>query len=164
MKMGWDETNLRLKVTIDSMDLGNLVFDSQRSNYTSPPGGRLTLVSGLPVMVSSVPSASTVRYTPYVGENTVLGLGTTEPLRGDIQAWAGWVMALWFGGRSLEKIATVIWRGRWFPMDLAILGLTVSSVSASGAILAAVSFWLNRGRSRSAPIRRLPARKRDRPL
>jgi hypothetical protein len=31
-------------------------------------------------------------------------------------------------------------------MDLAILGLTVSSVSAMGAILAAVSFWLNRGK------------------
>ena len=44
--------------------------------------------------------------------DTVLSLGTTEPLGGDIQAWAGWVMALWFGGRSLEKIATVIWRGR----------------------------------------------------
>src|SRR3954467_8572608 len=44
--------------------------------------------------------------------DTVLGFGTTEPLGGDIQAWAGWVMALWFGGRSLEKIATLIWRGR----------------------------------------------------
>src|SRR3954471_717942 len=31
-------------------------------------------------------------------------------------------------------------------MDLAILGLTVSSVSATGAIIAAVSFWLNRGK------------------
>ena len=31
-------------------------------------------------------------------------------------------------------------------MDLAILGLIVSSVSAMGAILAAVSFWLNRGK------------------
>lgn len=30
-------------------------------------------------------------------------------------------------------------------MDFVILGLTVSSVSAMGAILAAVSFWLNRG-------------------
>ena len=29
---------------------------------------------------------------------------------------------------------------------LAILGLTVSSVSAMGAILAAVTFWLNRGK------------------
>jgi hypothetical protein len=44
--------------------------------------------------------------------DTVLGLGITEPLGGDIQDWAGWVMALWFGGRSLEKIATVIWRGK----------------------------------------------------
>ena len=31
-------------------------------------------------------------------------------------------------------------------MDLAILGLIVSSVSAMGAILAAVSFWVNRGK------------------
>lgn len=44
--------------------------------------------------------------------DTVLGLGVTEPLGGDIRAWAGWVMALWFGGRSLEKIAALIWRGR----------------------------------------------------
>jgi hypothetical protein len=44
--------------------------------------------------------------------DTVLGLGTTEALGGDIQAWAGWVMALWFGGRSLEKVAAVIWRGK----------------------------------------------------
>ena len=43
--------------------------------------------------------------------DTVLGLGTTQPLGGDVQALAGWV-ALWFGGRSLEKIATVIWPGR----------------------------------------------------
>jgi hypothetical protein len=41
--------------------------------------------------------------------DTVLGWGTTEPLGGDIATWAGWVMALWFGGRSLEKIATTIW-------------------------------------------------------
>ena len=44
--------------------------------------------------------------------DTVLGLGTTEPLGGDIHVWAGWVMALWFGGRSLEKIATTIWGRR----------------------------------------------------
>jgi hypothetical protein len=31
-------------------------------------------------------------------------------------------------------------------MDLAILGLTASSVSGMGAILAGVSFWLNRGK------------------
>jgi len=44
--------------------------------------------------------------------DTVLGWGTTEPLGGDIATWAGWVMALWFGGRSLEKIATTIWGRR----------------------------------------------------
>jgi hypothetical protein len=31
-------------------------------------------------------------------------------------------------------------------MDFAILGLTAFSGSATGAILAAVSFWLNRGK------------------
>jgi chitodextrinase len=44
--------------------------------------------------------------------DTVLAWGTTEPLGGDIATWAGWVMALWFGGRSLEKIATTIWGRR----------------------------------------------------
>src|SRR3954447_21228508 len=28
--------------------------------------------------------------------DNVLGLGTTDPLGGDIAVWAGWVMALWF--------------------------------------------------------------------
>lgn len=40
----------------------------------------------------------------------VLGLGSTDPLGGDIQLWAGWVMSIWFGGRSLEKIARIIKR------------------------------------------------------
>lgn len=40
----------------------------------------------------------------------VLGLGSTDPLRGDLQVWAGWLMALWFGGRSLEKIARILKR------------------------------------------------------
>jgi len=43
--------------------------------------------------------------------DTVLGLGTTPPLGGDIATWAGMVMVTWFGGRSLEKIAQVF-RGR----------------------------------------------------
>lgn len=42
--------------------------------------------------------------------DTVLGLGTTPPLKGDLAVWAGWLMALWFGGRSLEKIARIIKR------------------------------------------------------
>lgn len=40
----------------------------------------------------------------------VLGLGSTDPLAGDLQVWAGWLMALWFGGRSLEKVARILRR------------------------------------------------------
>lgn len=40
----------------------------------------------------------------------VLGWGVTDPLSGDVQLWAGWVMSVWFGGRSLEKIARIIKR------------------------------------------------------
>jgi len=40
----------------------------------------------------------------------VLGWGTTDALSGDIREWAGWVMAVWFGGRSAEKIARIIRR------------------------------------------------------
>lgn len=42
--------------------------------------------------------------------DTCLGLGTTPALKGDIAVWAGWVMSVWFGGRSLEKIARVLKR------------------------------------------------------
>lgn len=41
----------------------------------------------------------------------VLGLGVTDPLGGDIQTWAGWVLAAYFGGRTLEKTARIIKRG-----------------------------------------------------
>ena len=40
----------------------------------------------------------------------VLGLGSTDPLTGSLDTWAGWLMALWFGGRSLEKVARIIKR------------------------------------------------------
>jgi hypothetical protein len=40
----------------------------------------------------------------------VLGLGSTDPLGGDLSTWAGWLMALWFGGRSVEKVARIIAR------------------------------------------------------
>lgn len=40
----------------------------------------------------------------------ILGWGTTDPLAGDLQVWAGWLMALWFGGRTLEKVARIIKR------------------------------------------------------
>jgi hypothetical protein len=40
----------------------------------------------------------------------VLGLGSTDPLAGDLATWAGWLMALWFGGRSAEKVARILAR------------------------------------------------------
>lgn len=43
--------------------------------------------------------------------DNLLQMGSTDPLGGDIATWAGWVMALWFGGRSLEKIAATIAQG-----------------------------------------------------
>jgi len=40
----------------------------------------------------------------------VLGLGSTDPLTGSLDTWAGWLMALRFGGRSAEKVARIIAR------------------------------------------------------
>jgi hypothetical protein len=40
----------------------------------------------------------------------VFGLGSTDPLTGSLDTWAGWLMALWFGGRSAEKVARIIAR------------------------------------------------------
>lgn len=40
-----------------------------------------------------------------------LGFGSTPPLKGDIAQWAGTVMVMWFGGRTIEKVAR-IWRPR----------------------------------------------------
>ena len=48
--------------------------------------------------------------TKCVVWDNVLGLGSTDPLGGDLATWAGWVMALWFGGRSAEKIARILKR------------------------------------------------------
>ena len=41
----------------------------------------------------------------------VFHLGSTLPLKGDIAAWGGSVMVMWFGGRTIEKVAR-IWRSR----------------------------------------------------
>lgn len=40
----------------------------------------------------------------------VLGWGSTDPLSGDIASWAGMVMAVWFGGRTIEKVAQIFKR------------------------------------------------------
>lgn len=40
----------------------------------------------------------------------VLGLGTTDPLTGDVAQWAMIVLTAYFGGRSLEKVARILSR------------------------------------------------------
>lgn len=40
----------------------------------------------------------------------VFGLGTTEPLTGDVAQWAMIVLTAYFGGRSLEKMARILAR------------------------------------------------------
>jgi hypothetical protein len=42
--------------------------------------------------------------------DTCLGLGSTPPIRGDVGVWLGWLMAMWFGGRSIEKVARILKR------------------------------------------------------
>jgi hypothetical protein len=38
----------------------------------------------------------------------VLGLGSTDPLSGDVAQWAMIVLTAYFGGRSLEKVARIL--------------------------------------------------------
>jgi hypothetical protein len=38
----------------------------------------------------------------------VLGLGTTDPLSGDVSQWGMIVLTAYFGGRSLEKVARIL--------------------------------------------------------
>jgi hypothetical protein len=42
--------------------------------------------------------------------DTMLGWGTTPPLRGDIAATYTAVMIMWFGGRTIEKVARIFKR------------------------------------------------------
>jgi len=40
----------------------------------------------------------------------VLAWGSTDPLGGDVQQAFLWLMMMWFGGRSLEKVARILKR------------------------------------------------------
>jgi uncharacterized membrane protein len=40
----------------------------------------------------------------------VLGWATTDALSGDVAQWATVVLAAYFGGRSLEKVARILGR------------------------------------------------------
>jgi hypothetical protein len=42
--------------------------------------------------------------------DTVLGLGTTPSLKGDVSIWAGLVMSFYFGKRTFENVARIIRR------------------------------------------------------
>lgn len=42
--------------------------------------------------------------------DTVLGLGTTGPLKGDVSIWAGMVMGFYFSKRTFENVARIIKR------------------------------------------------------
>lgn len=46
----------------------------------------------------------------FVMNRKVLGLGTTDPLKGDVSDWAMIVLTAYFGGRSLEKVARILTR------------------------------------------------------
>lgn len=42
--------------------------------------------------------------------DTVLGFGTTPPLKGDVSSWAGMIMGFYFGKRTFENVARIIKR------------------------------------------------------
>lgn len=42
--------------------------------------------------------------------DTIVGLGTTPPLKGDVSIWAGLVMSFYFGKRTFENVARIIKR------------------------------------------------------
>lgn len=51
-----------------------------------------------------------VFYSKCVVWDTVLGLGATPPLKGDVSVWAGLVMSFYFGKRTFENVARIIKR------------------------------------------------------
>lgn len=42
--------------------------------------------------------------------DTILGLGTTPALKGDVSMWAGLIMSFYFGKRTFENVARIIKR------------------------------------------------------
>ncbi len=42
--------------------------------------------------------------------DTVFGLGSTPPLKGDVSMWSGLVMSFYFGKRTFENVARIIKR------------------------------------------------------
>jgi hypothetical protein len=40
--------------------------------------------------------------------DNVLGLGSHDPLRGDLHDWASAIIVMWFGGRTIEKVTQIV--------------------------------------------------------
>jgi len=40
----------------------------------------------------------------------VLGMGTTDPITGEVATWAGVIVTTYFGGRTIEKVARIFKR------------------------------------------------------
>lgn len=51
-----------------------------------------------------------VFYSKCVLWDTILGLGTTGALHGDVSIWAGMIMGFYFGKRTFENVARIIKR------------------------------------------------------
>jgi hypothetical protein len=49
-------------------------------------------------------------YAKCVVWDTVLGLGTTPALKGDVSVWAGLVISFYFGRRTFENVARILKR------------------------------------------------------
>ncbi|QPF87042.1 hypothetical protein IC762_12390 [Bradyrhizobium genosp. L] len=51
-----------------------------------------------------------VFYAKCIVWDTILGLGTTPALHGDVSTWAGMIMGFYFGKRTFENVARIIKR------------------------------------------------------
>jgi len=49
-------------------------------------------------------------YAKCVLWDTVLGWGTTAPLRGDVSAWSGMIMSFYFGKKTIENALRIFKR------------------------------------------------------
>lgn len=79
--VAWDYTNDILYVCTTTGTASTAVWTAVNAataaNVVPPPQGRLTLISGTPVMVADVTAATAVYYTPYVGDDVPLYNGTS---------------------------------------------------------------------------------------
>lgn len=74
-----DLPSLAAKLNLDGSNVGNAAAKAAFKGTIgvfSPPQGRITLTSGTPVTTSDVTAATTVYYTPYVGDQVPISDGT----------------------------------------------------------------------------------------